>query len=67
MSSNKNIEKKGLKPCFSCGDNYDVEKNGYCQDCWKEINFGEIPLIGPSERQLKSMECRVVRKPLGMS
>lgn len=63
----KNIAKIVSKPCFCCGDNFDIEKNGYCQDCWNEIKFDKIPFIGPSERQLKSMECRVVRKPLGMS
>jgi uncharacterized Fe-S center protein len=55
------------KRCISCGDVFDIKPNGYCNECWIEITTGKIPSIGVSERQIASMQCRIVRKGHEMS
>lgn len=60
--------RKKARICICCGDGQDIKTNGYCHECWNEINLGIInPDCGPSERQQKSAMCRVVRKGSEMS
>jgi len=59
--------RKQSKLCICCGDDRDIKRCGYCQQCWSELTNGIIapPMI--SERQLESAKCRVVRKGTEMS
>jgi len=53
--------------CSCCGDDKDIKENGMCVDCWREKVYGIIEPPKISDRQIKSAECRNVRKGHEMS
>jgi hypothetical protein len=63
----KVAERTRWRLCKCCGDDKDIKQNGMCEQCWLEKTYGVIQPPGVSERQLKSAECRNVRKGHEMS
>lgn len=55
-------ERTKWRLCLCCGDDKDIKQNGMCEQCWNEKTFGIIEPPQISDRQLKSAQCRNVRK-----